>query len=89
MVNSLDRYTIPVACNAGHYCVERIETYDSFKPLMAMEFPIEHAFCQGCLTRPFREFRFGAAIFTGRYCIARRKSAMIYKYKCQRRRGAK
>jgi len=60
MVNSLDR---PVY--AGHYCVERIETYGSFEPLMAMEFPIEHVFCQECLTRPFREFRFGTAIFTG------------------------
>lgn len=59
MVNSLERYTIAArgaACNAGHYCVQRIETYGSFKPLMAMEFPIEHVFCQGCLTRPFANF---------------------------------
>lgn len=53
-----------------------------------MEFPIEHAFCQGCLTRPFANFASAPLFYTGRYCIARRKCAMIYKYKCQRRRGS-
>lgn len=39
MVNSLKRvYDAGSRGTPGYYCVERIETYGSFKPLMAMEF---------------------------------------------------
>lgn len=56
MVNSLDRYTLSRG-TGGYYCVERIETYGSFKPLRAMEFPESSTLpCQGCLTRSFANF---------------------------------
>lgn len=65
MVNSLDPvYDTWWPVTPAIIAPNGIETYGSFKPLMAMEFPIECAFCQGCLTRPFANFVFGTAIFT-------------------------
>lgn len=57
MVNSLDPvYDTGRPVTPAIIASNEIETYGSFKPLMAMEFPIEHVFCQGCLTRPFANF---------------------------------
>lgn len=56
MVHSLDRYTISRG-TSGYYCVERIETYGSFKPLMAVEFPGWSTLpVKECLTRSFANF---------------------------------
>lgn len=49
-------YDIEAGC---YYCVERIETYGSFKPLMAPEFSrVEHASCQGMFNAVIRGISF-------------------------------
>lgn len=85
MVNSLDRYTI----SRGDRRLLLRRTDRNIWFFQAIKghgiSRVEHAPLSRMFNAVIREFRFGSAIFTGRYCISRaEKSTMIYKYKCQR-----